>query len=206
MLRSFLYIRFENKINKDRIMRFPTDDPERRTRIRLDFLIALMVVQIVLSIGLWVDRYRDRSEPASQAAEKHDGAFDELYTEQPRSSRSEPGVTELPISEPVKEPVVPAKVKVQILNGCGKQGIAKRAQKWMESNDYDVRDVGNADRQDYRSSEVLNRSGNAAAARDLARMLGIDESKIKRKAAAPGLDVDLTLIIGADNKRLPFGR
>jgi len=189
-------------------MKFPTDDPDRRTRIRLDFLIALMVVQIVLSIGLWVDRYRDRSGPVAQAVEKQDGGFDELYTEQPsQSSRnSEPGVTELPISEPVKEPVVATKVKVQILNGCGKTGIARRAQQWMERNDYDVRDVGNADRQDYRSSEVLNRSGNASAARDMARMLGIDESKIKRKAASPGLDVDLTLIIGSDNKRLPFGR
>ncbi len=189
-------------------MKFPTDDPERRTRIRLDFLIALMVVQIVLSIGLWVDRYRDRNQSVAQTIEKQDRPFDELYTEQSsHSSRtSEPGVTELPIIEPVNEPIVATKIKVQILNGCGKTGIAKRAQQWMRSNDYDVRDVGNADKQDYRSSEVLNRSGNAAAARDLARMLGIDESKIKRKAAPPGLDVDLTLIIGSDNKRLPFGR
>jgi len=189
-------------------MKFVTEDPDRRTRIRLDFLIALMVVQIVLSIGLWVDRYRDRPATATETAVKQADPFDELYTES--SSRSshdaEPGVTELPATEPVAQPVVEAKVKVQILNGCGKTGIARRAQQWMERNDFDVRDVGNADRQDYRSSEVLNRSGNAAAARDLARMLGIDESKIKRKAAAPGLDVDLTLIIGADNKRLPFGR
>ncbi len=188
-------------------MKFPTEDPERRTRIRLDFLIALMVVQIVLSIGLWVDRYRDRSGGSAQVVEKQDASLDELYTESPSKGYvSEPGVTELPVSEPVREPVVASKVKVQILNGCGKTGIARRAQQWMERNDYDVRDVGNADRQDYRSSEVLNRSGNASAARDMARMLGIDESKIKRKAAPPGLDVDLTLIIGSDNKRLPFGR
>lgn len=189
-------------------MKFPTDDPDRRTRIRLDFLIALMVVQIVLSIGLWVDRYRDRDEAQPAAAVKSDNPFDELYTEQPAESaqNTEPGVVELPAVEPVHEPIVPAKVKVQVLNGCGKTGIARRAQQWMERNDYEVRDVGNADRQDYRSSEVINRSGNATAARDLARMLGIDESKIKRKAAPPGLDVDLTLIIGADNKRLPFGR
>jgi len=188
-------------------MRFQDEDPDRRMRLRLDLLIALMVVQIVLSIGLWVDRYRARdATPAETAALAPGGDVDDysLGETPSRTDASDIRLPETVQAEP--EPMAPPQVRVQVLNGCGKTGIAKKAREYLTRHDYEVRDVGNADRQDYRFSEVLNRGNNATAARDLARQLGIDESRIKRKPASPGLDVELTLIIGADYRRLSFGR
>jgi len=179
-------------------------------RLRLDLLIALMVVQIVLSIGLWVDRYRDRDVPESATTQQSNRVNPDDYAlgEIPSQSGGDATESRMPEPSPVvePEPMAPPQVKVQILNGCGKTGIAKKAKEYLARHDYDVRDVGNADRQDYRFSEVLNRGDHATAARDLARQLGIDESRIKRRAAPPGLDVELTLIIGSDHRRLPFGK
>lgn len=177
--------------------------------MRLDLLIALMVVQILLSIGIWVDGYRSRDQGPAETSTQQLGALPGDYVEPEGSSpptRQLSAPTEVRLPEPTPMPPAPPRIKVQILNGCGKTGIARKAREWLARNDYDIRDVGNADRQDYRNSEVLNRSGNAASARDLARMLGIDESRVKRKAGAPGLDVDLTLVIGNDYRRLPFAR
>jgi len=191
-------------------MRFQDEDPDRRMRLRLDFLIALMVVQIVLSVGLWVDRYRahDESESESAALSQETKSDPDDYSLGQTPSQTNGGsdvrLPETTQAEP--EPMAPPQVKVQILNGCGKTGIAKKAREYLAKHDYEVRDVGNADRQDYRFSEVLNRGNNATAARDLARQLGIDESRVKRKPASPGLDVELTLIIGADFRRLSFGK
>jgi hypothetical protein len=195
-------------------MRFADDDPERRTRLRLDFLIALMLVQIVLSIGLWVDRYRTREQPVQQPVQSQATQPSSIDPYAETSVTRDNGTADVRLPEtaqaqaPAQQPqtYTPPQIKVQILNGCGKTGIAKKAREYLTKNNYEVRDVGNADRQDYRFSEVLNRSGSATAARDLAKLLGIDDSRIKKKPASPGLDVDLTLIIGADTRRLPFGR
>jgi len=192
-------------------MRSHDEDPDRRTRLRLDLLIALMVVQIVLSIGLWVDRYRGHETSSEeQITSSNEGREDvDLYslgqspTESRPSRESVEGAAGGANQEP---PAALPQIKIQILNGCGKTGIAKKAENYLVRRDYVVKDVGNAERQDFRFSEVQNRSNNAAAARDLARQLGIDESRIKRKAAPPGLDIDLTLIIGADFRTLPFGK
>ncbi len=207
-------------------MRYHDDDPDRRTRLRLDLLVALLVLNIIISISLWVDRYRGREQPTQQVAtqtQTQPQGGDYLGEgANPPSQSSQMTDTRLPESQPAMQPaaqpaVSPAtqappaqpaaapQIKVQILNGCGKTGIAKKAREFLTKNEYDVRDVGNADRQDYRFSEVLNRSGSATAARDLAQLLGIDPSRVKKKPAAPGLDVDLTIIIGADHRRLPFG-
>jgi hypothetical protein len=188
-------------------MKFPEDEPDRKTRVRLDLLIALMVVQIVLSIGLWVDRYRSHDSEPEVATTDRQSSIDELYTEEAnaRASRTEPQATEVVLPDPIPEPIATPRIKVQVLNGCGKTGIAKKASDFLARNDYEVSDVGNADNQNYRFSKVLNRSGNATATREIARLLGIDESRIERKTGARG-NIDVTLIIGNDYRRLPFGR
>ncbi|MBM3328679.1 MAG: LytR family transcriptional regulator [Calditrichaeota bacterium] len=207
-------------------MRYDADDPDRRLRVRLDLLIGLMIVQVLLSIGLWVDRYRSQGgtplPPAAQEAFQtpesaspstpsspplsvlDETPVTQVYTSDPVIE--EPPVVREPVSEPKREPAAGSKIRIQVLNGCGVPGVAKRARDWLARRNYDVRDVGNADRQDYRMSKVVNRSGIQGAARDLARVLGVDESHVSNQAGPAGLDFDLTFIIGKDYKRLPFAR
>ncbi|MBM3327162.1 MAG: hypothetical protein FJY65_09365 [Calditrichaeota bacterium] len=188
--------------------RYVPDDPERRTRLRLDLLIALMVVQIVLSIGLWVDRYKTHEAAPTKAASVETKPAP-VFEPEPLT-QSTPTYTETqpaPLPQATSAPSsLPPRIKVQVLNGCGVPGVAKRARDWLARQDYDIRDVGNADKQDYRISKIVNRSGNLTAACELARLLGIDEAQITRQSTPTGADFDLTLIVGKDYKRLPFAR
>jgi len=187
-------------------MRLSDEDPDRRFRTRLDLLLALMVVQLVLLIGLWIDR--SRSEPAEMVELP---VVSEMSEEEPLQTHqttepTSPQSVDASRTRPPAEAEVAEPVRLQVLNGCGVTGIAGRTRDWLVRNGYDVRDVGNAARQDYRQSQIINRSGNLTAARELADLLGIDRSLISSRSDAPSLQVDLTLIIGRDYKRLRVAR
>lgn len=166
-----------------------------------------MLVQIVLSIGLWIDRGED-GEPVEDT-------FQEVVTEPLRQPvQTEPGievtskpqVTTTTHNDPAVPPDAITPLKVQILNGCGVNGLAADSKTWFIRNGYDVRDVGNADRNNYEKSRIIDRSGNLTAARELAKLLNLDESQIFRLEGPPSRQFDLTFVIGNDNQRLPIAR
>lgn len=197
--------------------RFPAEDSNRRLNPRLNLLLVLVVVQILLSIVIILSRYTNReivdtgnihattkvktpevlltkAEPIQPEVRTVDTVSVEKHEEKPSASMAAVAPEEL------------APVKVQVLNGCGIAGIAAKVGKWLEKNGYNVEDIGNADRQDYQNSGIIDRSGNLTAARELALLLGIGEDRIKRFMSGPKPQVDLTLIVGKDCKRLPIGR
>jgi len=188
--------------------RLVDDDGSGRLRTRLDFLIALMIVQIILTIGLWVDRrpahpqetIESLSSPPPSASDKTSDKSLLADLTEPQDEISSPSSV-----EPKPTPVPPKRaLRVQVLNGCGVKGIARKAQLWLVKNEFEVRNVGNADRQDYARSMVLDRSGNLTEARSFAQIIGITEANISKHSGAPSSHYDLTLIIGKDYKRLIF--
>jgi hypothetical protein len=184
-------------------MRFPGDDPDRGIRTLLMVILALAVVQFVLTIGLFVDRGR-RDEPT-----RHSAAREPARRQEPAPEKAAERVREVapePAKPEVSEEPVMQPVRVQVLNGCGAQGVAARLRDFLTRSGYDVRDVGNADRQDYRESRILDRSGNMDAARDLAKLLSIDRARISKLTGTPSPKLDLTLIIGYDYKQMPIAR
>ncbi|MFH0765726.1 MAG: LytR C-terminal domain-containing protein [Calditrichota bacterium] len=188
--------------------RIVDDDGAGRMRTRLDFLIALMIVQIILSIGLWVDRRPTRSPETIETLSSPPPAASEKTSDKSilnDLSDSQEELSGQVSTEPEPPPVPETRaVRVQVLNGCGVKGVARKAQLWLIKNKFDVRNVGNADRQDYQRSLVLDRSGNLTAARDFAQIMGIAEANVNRHTGAPSSNYDLTLIIGKDYKRLIF--
>lgn len=181
---------------------FPEDDPERGTRNLLYLLVGMMVVQLVLSVGLWIDRGHSNkpSEPAGYAETVQPG--EEPTIQASESAPSSGGTAE---SYGGSETVSTA-LRVQILNGCNVPGIARKAGDWLVRNGYDVRDVGNADRNDYRESKVIDRGGNVEAAKELARLAGIPESRVVRLNGSPSPKLDLSLVLGSDYRKLAFAR
>lgn len=88
-----------------------------------------------------------------------------------------------------------ARPKVEVLNGMGREGAARRAADRLREMGFDVVFFGNAGRFDHRRTRVWLRSGDSAAGRRLADSLGVAEVKPRPR---PGLHVDGTVVLGHD--------
>jgi hypothetical protein len=88
-----------------------------------------------------------------------------------------------------------ATVRVEVLNGAGVGGLARRATGQLRDHGFDVVFFGNARRFDYPRSFVLDRTGEPAAARAVAVALAIDSVATDVDAS---LLLDVTVILGAD--------
>ncbi|MBN2789656.1 MAG: LytR C-terminal domain-containing protein [Candidatus Delongbacteria bacterium] len=92
-------------------------------------------------------------------------------------------------------------VRVSILNGCGKSGLASEWKTRLRNIKYDIRETGNADK-NYINSIILSRIKNMKPAFDLAKKLGITDNNVILQINKDIVDIDVTLIIGKDYKNL----
>jgi len=86
-------------------------------------------------------------------------------------------------------------IRVEVLNGCGRAGIAFQLARNLRKEGLDVVNIGNARNFKYRKTLVLNKSGKKGLAGKVARAIGCGEpqDRIEKKAL-----VDVTVIIGKD--------
>lgn len=86
---------------------------------------------------------------------------------------------------------------VEILNGTPSKGLAKKTAEIFQSFGYDVVSVGNADKEDYGRTLILDRLSNADAAKNVAsviRCVNIAEQRSQTGVAT----ADFTVILGDD--------
>jgi hypothetical protein len=88
--------------------------------------------------------------------------------------------------------------RVQILNGCGIRGFAKKIVPILRERGFDVREAGNAPHFRYDHTLVLSRTGQLARALALADSFGIDHSQVRTELDPRLVDIDVTLIVGRD--------
>jgi hypothetical protein len=86
-------------------------------------------------------------------------------------------------------------LRVEILNGAGRAGLARVATAQLRADGYDVVFFGNAARFDHPRSFVLDRVGDLAGAAGVARALGIDSVASEPDAS---LLLDVSVVLGAD--------
>ena len=99
---------------------------------------------------------------------------------------------------------VPQKTQVEILNGCGVSGIAKRATRFCRQNDLDVVAMDNFKHFNVQYSYVIDWMGNKKKAQEIARLLGIDPRRVKTQID-PTKQLDATIVLGKDYQQLkPF--
>ncbi len=91
-------------------------------------------------------------------------------------------------------------LKVEVLNGCGVNGIANTFKEILQNQNYDVVYVGNADSYDYAKSVVIDRGRRSEKdIKKFCKFLGVRNAvKIKNS----DLQVDVRFIIGADYSTL----
>lgn len=100
-------------------------------------------------------------------------------------------------------PTANSRIKVEVRNGAGVDGLAASATAHLRRRGFDVVEVGNAAPAD--TSRVLVRSGTALDARHVAQALGLGTEAVQTGGPANDYALDVTVTLGADYPALaPF--
>ncbi len=94
-------------------------------------------------------------------------------------------------------------IQMDVLNGAGETKLAQRVTDYLRSKGFDVVEMGNI-REELERTLVIDRSGNAQAALQVAQALGIPEDHIIQKIDK-NLYLDVSVFVGKDYRTLrPF--
>ena len=102
-----------------------------------------------------------------------------------------------------KNPIL--NMKVEVLNGCGVQGLAGKTAEYLRLNQIDVINSDDADHHDYPQTVIIQRNENIQSLKKVSESFGIlpdDKSRIKIQPDET-LGVDVTIILGKDYNTLP---
>lgn len=175
-------------------------------------VLLLAILIIIEAVDLYLDHFAVRqpttaglkaaaqSEPTKQSIAQPTSE----KTVEPQTKTEEPASRQQVVKPAVKPPIA-AEIKLQILNGCGVRGIAARVRGIMRDRGFDVMSYGNAARANYPKTLLLVRSeGRRAelAADVVARSLGVNQQQIKIRRDPSLVDIDVTIILGLDYKKL----
>jgi hypothetical protein len=95
-------------------------------------------------------------------------------------------------------------IQINLLNGCGDQGVARRAMNYMRALGFDVVEIDNYSRFSVRQSFVIDRVGDSVSACKTARALGIADS-LRVVRIDSTLYVRCSVVLGKDYRSLkPF--
>jgi hypothetical protein len=96
----------------------------------------------------------------------------------------------------VKKPV-----QLEVLNGCGVNGVAEKFTDYLRAGNFDVVNIGNYRSFNVDQSLLIDRIGNMEKAFKIASLLGIEENNIIQQVSKEYF-LDVTLVIGKDYKQL----
>lgn len=106
-----------------------------------------------------------------------------------------------PVTEKTDNTVPAEIIQVEVLNGCGVTKVGERFRDYLRFKGFDVVNVDNYIKYDVMETMVIDRIGNIANAKAVARALGINPAR-----AFPQLNddyfTDVTIIIGKDFNKL----
>lgn len=98
----------------------------------------------------------------------------------------------------------PQVVRVQVLNGCGMPGVAKKIADELRTAgnvgfEFDVVDQGNFATFDVDETLVIDRGSSSEAAQEIASMYGLPRDRVVRQPLAENfLDVEVSFLLGKD--------
>jgi len=86
-------------------------------------------------------------------------------------------------------------IRIQVLNGCGTEGVAEEIASCLRDAGFDIVGTGNADAFDYEHTLVIDRCGSRDKAVKVGEALRCDKVMVQR-IAAPASDV--AVVVGSD--------
>jgi hypothetical protein len=90
------------------------------------------------------------------------------------------------------------KIKIEIMNGTERAGLASRTASIFQSVGIDVVRVSNADNRNYVNTLILDRKGKPAAVQRVSQLIRATNIRSDVSTLNEASDVDLTLILGMD--------
>ncbi len=92
-------------------------------------------------------------------------------------------------------------VQVEVLNGCGKSGVAEKFTSYLRDRNFDVVQMGNYMSFDIDKTMVIDRSGNKANAEKVAEAIGVNKKNVIQQLNKEYF-LDVSIIIGKDFNQL----
>ena len=91
-------------------------------------------------------------------------------------------------------------ITVEVLNGCGVNGLAAKATDFFRFKQIDVLKSDNADRYDYLKTQIISRNENINSLKAVANCFNLSTSDTNHILINPdeSLGVDVTIILGKD--------
>jgi hypothetical protein len=90
---------------------------------------------------------------------------------------------------------VPYIGRLQVLNGCGTEGIAHLMADYLRKNHFDVKDIGNADNWNFPETLVISRINDTTIAAQVAQVLNTNNMVLIKNQEKL---YDVTVIVGPD--------
>ena len=92
-------------------------------------------------------------------------------------------------------------LQINVLNGCGVNGVGNTMTRYCRQMGYDVVEMGNYKKFDIEHSIVIDRSGKMSEAQQLASLLGIEKKNVVQQFNNDQM-VSASVVIGKDYKSL----
>jgi hypothetical protein len=86
-------------------------------------------------------------------------------------------------------------IRIQVLNGCGTEGVAEEVASCLRDAGFDIVGTGNADAFDYQHTLVIDRCGSMDKAIKVGKVLQCEKVMVQRIAAPAG---DVAVVVGSD--------
>lgn len=86
-------------------------------------------------------------------------------------------------------------IRIQVLNGCGTEGVAEEVASCLRDSGFDIVGTGNADAFDYEHTLVVDRCGLFDKAVKVGKALQCDRVMVQRTAASAN---DVVVVVGSD--------
>ncbi|MDZ7292965.1 MAG: LytR C-terminal domain-containing protein [candidate division KSB1 bacterium] len=95
-----------------------------------------------------------------------------------------------------------AALKIEVLNGCGVDGLARKVADYLKKQGFDPVNITNFERSDIPRTMIIDRISNSSEnGRKLARVLGLSDDYVSY-LSSPERMVAVSVIIGQDHKIL----
>lgn len=93
-------------------------------------------------------------------------------------------------------------IQLEVLNGCGHDGLAYEMQRYLRVRGFDVVASGNHTTFGIEKTAILDRIGDDRAALEVAKALGLKKESVQSEPD-PGLYLDASVIVGCDYESIP---
>jgi hypothetical protein len=101
----------------------------------------------------------------------------------------------------LRNEILAAKIKVEVLNGCGVSGVADKLTNYLRENKIDVVNLGNYRSFEIEKSIVIGRNKKIKNAELVASLVGLDQNSVIQQIN-PDYLLDVTFILGKDYRNL----